>query len=84
MPSFLTKTFASFFNRIFQVDQSTNSGVDSTTRAVQTGDGVNTSISLSDDVLQVQPQNDDTTGTFLVKDKGGSNIFAIDTSGTGA
>ena len=78
MPSFLTKTFSSYFNRIFQIDQSGNSGVDSTIRAVQTGDGANTSISLSDDVLQVQPQNDDGR-VFVVSDKGGSKIITVDT-----
>ena len=79
MPSFLTNTFASFFNRIIQLNQSGNTGVDSTTRNFQTGDGVNTSVSLSDDVLSVQPVNDDTTGAMLVKNKGGSNILAVDT-----
>ena len=79
MPSFLTNTFASFFNRIIQLNQSGNTGVDSTTRNLQTGDGVNTSVSLSDDVLSVQPVNDDTTGAMLVKNKGGSNILAVDT-----
>ena len=80
MPSFLNNAFANFFNRIFQIDQSGNSGVDSTTRNVQTGDGTNTSISLSDDVLSVQPVNDNTTGTMLVKNQGGSNILAVDTT----
>ena len=80
MPTFQNTTFASFFKRIFQVSQTSNTGVDATTRNVQTGDGVNTSISMSDDVLQVQPQNDNTTGAFVVKNQGGSAILAADTS----
>ena len=80
MPTFSQTTFASFWKRIFQVSQTSNTGVDATTRNVQTGDGVNTSISISDDVLQVQPQNDDTTGTMLVKNSGGNNILAVDTT----
>ena len=80
MPTFEGTTFASFFKRIFQVSQTSNTGVDATTRAVQTGDGANTSLSISDDVLQVQPQNDNTTGAFLVKNQGGSNILAVDTT----
>tara|TARA_Y100000310_G_scaffold56093_1_gene51424 strand:+ start:151 stop:942 length:792 start_codon:yes stop_codon:yes gene_type:complete len=80
MPTFRGSTFANFFNRIFQIDQSSNAGVDATTRAVQTGNGVNTSISLSDDVFQVQPQADDTTATFITKNQGGSNILAVDTT----
>ena len=80
MPSFVNTAFNTFFKRIFQVNQSSNTGVDATTRNVQTGDGVNTSISISDDVLQVQPQTHNTTGAFLVKNQGGSNILAIDTT----
>ena len=80
MPSFSQTTFSTFWKRIFQVSQTSNTGVDSTTRNVQTGDGVNTSISISDDVLQVQPQNDDTTGTMLVKNNAGNNILAVDTT----
>ena len=80
MPTFTGKTFSAFYNRIFQVSQTSNTGVDATTRNVQTGDGVNTSLSISDDVLQVQPQNDDTTGTMLVKNNAGNNILAVDTT----
>ena len=80
MSSFSQTTFSSFWKRIFQVSQTSNAGVDATTRNVQTGDGVNTSISISDDVLSVQPQNDDTTGTMLVKNNAGNNILAVDTA----
>ena len=79
MPTFSEQTFSSYFKRILQISQTSNTGVDATTRAVETGDGVATSISLSDDVLQVKPQNDDTTGAFLVKNKAGNNILAVDT-----
>ena len=80
MPSFTNSTFASFYKRIFQIGQTSNTGVDATTRAVQTGDGANTVLSLSDDVLSVQPASDDTTGAMLVKTKGGSNILSVDTT----
>ena len=80
MPSFLGNTISTFFNRILQVNQSTNTGVDATTRSIQTGDGATSSISFSDDVLTVQPQNDNTTGSFVVANKGGSSILATDTT----
>ena len=80
MPTFTNNTFSSFYKRIFQISQTTNTGADSTIRAVETGDGVATVISLSDDVLSVQPVNDDTTGTMLVKNNAGNNIFAVDTN----
>ena len=80
MPSFLNNTFASFFNRILQFGHAGNNGTPTSTTAIQSGDGVATSVSLSDDVLQVQPQNDDTTGALRVNNKGGSNIFSVDTT----
>jgi len=79
MPTFLNTTFASFFKRILQFGHSGNTGTPTSTTNIQAGDGVATSISLSDDVLSVQPVNDDTTGTMLVKNKGGSNILSVDT-----
>jgi len=54
-------------------------GFDATTRKLCSGDGADSALSLSDDVLTVQPVNDDTTGAMLVKNKGGSNILAVDT-----
>ena len=80
MPSKTGKTYASFYKNDIAINQSGNTGVDATTRNIQDGAGNNTAISLSDDVLSVQPVNDDTTGTMLVKNKGGSNILAVDTA----
>ena len=72
--------FSNFYKRILQINQSGNSAPDSTTRNVQGGDGTSTAISLSDDVLSVQPVTDNTTGTMLVKQSGGNNILAVDTT----
>ena len=80
MPTFTGKKFSNFYKNILGINQSSNTGVDTTTRNIQDGDGNNSSASLSDDVLQVQPQTDNTTGTFLVKNQGGSNILAVDTT----
>jgi hypothetical protein len=80
MPTFTGKTFSSFYKNIPNINQSGNTGVDSTTRVLHDGAGNSFSISLSDDVLQVQPVNDSTVGTFLVKSQGGSNILAVDTT----
>ena len=78
MPTFQNTTFASFFKRIFQVSQTSNTGVDATTRSVETGDGAKTSISISDDQLVVQPQNDDGRA-FIVNNQGGSRILTVNT-----
>ena len=80
MPTFLGNAFATFFNRILQFGHAGNNGTPTSTTNIQSGDGVATSVSLSDDVLSVQPVNDNTTGTMLVKNKGGSNILAVDTT----
>ena len=78
MPTFTGKTFSSFYKNILGLNQSSNTGVDATTRVIHDGAGNSTSVSLSDDVLQVQPVNDD-GNTLLVKNQGGSNILAVDT-----
>ena len=74
------KTYASRYKTDVSVSQTSNVGFDSTTRVVCSGDGADSALSLSDDVLSVQPVNDDTTGTMLVKNQGGSNILAVDTT----
>ena len=80
MPSFLGNPFANYFKRILQFGHSGNNGTPTSTTNIQSGDGVATSVSLSDDVLQVQPVTDNTTGTMLVKNQGGDTVFAVDTT----
>ena len=80
MPTFTGKTFASFYNRILQFGHAGNNGTPTATTNIQAGDGVGTSMNASDDVFSVQPQNDDTTGTMLVKNNAGNNILAVDTT----
>ena len=80
MPTFLGKTFNTYFKNLLGLNQTSNTGVDATTRVVHDGAGQSTSVSLSDDVLSVQPVTDNTTGTMLVKNQGGSNILAVDTT----
>ena len=74
------KTPANYYKSDVSVSQTSNVGFDSTTRVICSGDGADSALSLSDDVLQVQPVNDDTTATMLVKNQGGSNILAVDTT----
>ena len=80
MPTFESNPLSTWWKRLLQVNQSSNTGVDATTRSIQTGDGATSSMSFSDDVLKVQPQNDNTTGAFIVANKGGSSILATDTT----
>ena len=78
MPTKTGKTYSSFYPNDLAINQATGVGIDSTTRLIHDGLGQSTSISLSDDVLSVQPVNDDTTGAMLVKNQSGSNILAVD------
>ena len=80
MPTFQGTPFSNFYKRILQISQTSNTGVDATTRAVESGDGATTAVSLSDDVVKVQPQTDNTTGAFLVNNQGGSSILSVDTT----
>ena len=80
MPTFLSDNLANYWKRIFQISQTGNSPCDATTRNIQSGDGTATSMNVSDDVFSVQPVNDNTTGTMLVKNKGGSNILTVNTT----
>ena len=80
MPSKTGKTPASYYKSDVSVDQSTNVGFDSTTRSIISGDGAKSAISLSDDILSVQPVNDDTTSTMKVLTASGSRILEVDTT----
>lgn len=80
MPTFAAQQYATYFKRLLQFGHSGNNGTPTIMASIQAGDGVPTAISLSDDVLQVKPQNDDSVGAFTTKSSGGSNILAVDTT----
>jgi len=80
MPSNTGRPFNSFYKNGTQIRQSGNTGCDSTTRILEDGAGNSTSVSLSDDVLSVQPVSDDSVGSLLCKNNAGSNILAVDTT----
>ena len=80
MPTKQGKSPSEYYKNDLAINQTGNTGVDATTRLVHDGAGQSTSISLSDDVLSVQPITDNTVATMLVKNQGGSNILAVDTT----
>ena len=77
------KTIANSYKDLLQVDNS-NSGVDTTIRNVKDGEGTASALSISDDVVTITPQTDNTTGTFIVADQGTSNILLSVDSTNGA
>ena len=80
MPTKTGKTYAETYPNDLAVSQTSGVGIDSTTRVINDGLGNSTAISLSDDVLSVQPVTHSTTGTLLCKTQGGNNILAVDTT----
>ena len=73
------KTLASTYKDILQMDNS-NSGVDTTTRNIKDGEGTQSALSLSDDVVLVRPKNDDTTAAFSVLAKDATSLLAADST----
>tara|TARA_R110000824_G_scaffold25682_4_gene89222 strand:+ start:119 stop:907 length:789 start_codon:yes stop_codon:yes gene_type:complete len=73
------KTKASSYKDLLQMNNS-NSGVDGTTRNVVDGEGTASAISISDDQVFIQPQNDDTVRPFRVMDKDGNDLLKVDSS----
>ena len=73
------KTKASTYKDLLQMNNS-NSGVDTTTRNVVDGEGTASALNVSDDVLTVTPQTDDTTAVFKVTDKDSNALLNVDSS----
>tara|TARA_Y100001963_G_scaffold155540_1_gene247018 strand:- start:2736 stop:3575 length:840 start_codon:yes stop_codon:yes gene_type:complete len=80
MPSFENTALGSIWKRMLQVNQSSNTGIDATTRNIQDGEGNNTSLSLSDDNVLIKPVNDNTNGTLSVQNAAGTAVMIADTT----
>ena len=80
MASFTGRPFSTFYPNIISVDQTSGSGIGTIPRKIQDGIGNNSCLFLSDDELWIYPENDNTTGTFLIYDKDGNVLFKADTS----
>ena len=73
------KTIKTSYKDLLQVDNS-NSGIDTTSRNVVDGEGTASALYLSDDVVSIKPNNDNTTGLFLVENKSGTDLFIVDST----
>ncbi len=80
MPSKTNQPISQTYKRDLTIDQSTNTGIDTATRRVQSGDGANSCMMLSDDALLIQPINDNTANTFKVQGSGGEACMVADTT----
>ena len=79
--SLTNKTIAASYKDLLQIDNS-NNGIATTTKAVKSGDGTSSCMSVSDDQLAVRPQNDNTTDVLTVKNAGGTNLLQVDGTNT--
>lgn len=72
------KSPADTYKDILKVSNN-NSGIDSTARAIESGDGTNSAITLSDRALKVRSYTDNTTA-FTVRNLSGTTKFQVDTT----
>lgn len=79
MPTFEGVALKDYWKRLLQISQTGNSAPDTTTRNVEGGDGTATAFNLSDDVVKVQPKNDDGSA-FTVGSVAGTSAFNVNTS----
>ncbi len=79
MGSLAGKSPANTYKSLLKVADESN-GVSTIASQIEDGEGTSTCLSVSDDTLGIQPQNDNTTTTVRVRNKSGSNVFVVDTS----
>ena len=77
--SIINKSPVTSYKDLLQMNNS-NNGIDGNTRRLVDGEGTESVISLSDDILAVQPVNDDTAATFVVNNSSGTSLFYVDTT----
>ena len=76
--SLTDKTVKTTYKDLLEIDNS-NSGIDSTLRAIKSGDGTSSAIQISNGKLKVLPSAD-STATVDVQDKDGNTKLLVDTT----
>ena len=79
MGSLAGKTPKETYKSLLKVADESN-GVTTAHSQIEDGEGTSTCASISDDILSIQPQNDNTTTTFRVKNKASQDILTADTT----
>ena len=79
--SLTNKTIANTYKDLLEIDNG-NNGIATSAKAVKSGDGTSSCISISDDQLAVRPQNDNTTDILSIKNAGGTTILQVDGTNT--
>ena len=79
MGSLAGKSPANTYKSLLKVADETN-GVGVTVSQIEDGEGTATCLRVDDDKFHIQPNNDNTTQTFEVRNQGGNDILSVDTS----
>jgi len=77
MPSLTGKQFASYYKNLLGIDQTTNAGVDTALRRIQDGAGVDTSVGISKNAVQIKPEGD-TASVFAVVTEDADRLLTCD------
>ena len=77
--SALTKTIKEAYKAWILINDYTN-GIDSSLERITDGSGNNSSLRLSKNAFEVQPQDNDSTSAFNVKTKSGTDLLTVDST----
>ena len=73
------KTLKASYVDLLQMDNS-NNGLDTVSRKIKDGEGTLSALALSDDVVNIQPNNHDTTASLQVRATNGDTVMKVDTT----
>ena len=79
MAGLTNKTIAGSYKSLLRVEDDSN-GIDTNAEVITDGEGTKSALALSDDVVTVRPNNDDTTTLFGVRAKGGTTLLQVDSA----
>ena len=73
------KSIASAYKSLLRINDDTD-GIKTTAEVITDGEGTRSSLSLSDDIVTIRPNNDDTTTLLGVRAKGGTTLLQVDST----
>ena len=79
MGSLANKSPSETFKSLLKVRNETD-GISGAASPIEDGDGTPSSLSVSEDVFEIQPQNNDGVRTLRVRTQSGSSLLVVDTS----
>ena len=79
MAGLTSKTISSTYKSLLRIDDNTD-GVGASIQNVTDGEGTISALGLCDDLVKIRPQDDNTVGTFTVRNSGDDTMLAVDTT----